>query len=399
VKRAAAGALVALFVIACGPDTTGGAASSPRTSSTPPTTSQPTASAAPASMSTKLYCDSHIGATALAIYGFGLTPPFVEMLDVSNPLKPSLVCRLTPAYGAQFLSDTKLAFWVDDQLGTADLGSGAITQTARLAGRAGTGAFSADGTKFAYRVFDDSGGMSTHLYVNGSDRTLYTQEPLGGHGGPIGGPLDQLEFSADGSQLIDFYEFRPMSGPAKFLVYRTSDAFLAFQSSSAGGGVWSRTGTTLYFSVWNPQPPGPSGELDSLDAAGRQQMVARFANGIAWPRLTPDGAGIIYDTYDGGGQPHIWRFDLATHTATQLSEATGSIPIFVNPNAIWFDEEQPCRCGPGGSSAPDGVTLSHDMSTGRDAIVDTTLIVPGIGGPPLPGTSTRNLLDVWLAPA
>src|SRR5438445_11093708 len=86
----------------------------------------------------------------------------------------------------------------------------------------------------------------------------------------------------------------------------------------------------------------------------RQQMVARFANGIAWPRLTPDDAGIIYDTYDAGGQPHIWRFDLATHTATQLSEATGSIPVFVNPNVIWFDEEQRCRCGTGVAGAPDG---------------------------------------------
>ena len=48
-------------------------------------------------MSTKLYCDSHVGATALALYRFPLTSPFVEMLDVSNPLKPSLVCRLDPA--------------------------------------------------------------------------------------------------------------------------------------------------------------------------------------------------------------------------------------------------------------------------------------------------------------
>ena len=94
------------------------------------------------------------------------------MLDVSNPLKPSLVCRLDPAYGAHFLSNTKLAFWIDDQLGTADLSSGAITRTARLQGRAGTGAFSADGTKFAYRVFDESGSMSTHLYVDAANRWL-----------------------------------------------------------------------------------------------------------------------------------------------------------------------------------------------------------------------------------
>ena len=393
-RLAAAGAIVALFVVACGPGTTGGVASPARTPGSPPASSQ-----SPTTMATKLTCgDSHIGAKALALYQYpSTTSPFVELLDVSNPVKPALACTLMPAQGAHFLSDTKLAFWIGDQLGTADLSSGAITQTANLAGRAGTGAFNADGTEFAYRVFDDSGAISTHLYVKGSDRTLYTHEPLGGHGpGQSFGPFDQLEFSADGSELLDFYEFRPMSGPNKFLVYRTSDSVLVFQSSSAGGGVWSRTGTMLYFSVWNPTP---SGELDSLDAAGRQQMVARFANGIAWPRLTPDGAGIIYHTYDALGQPHIWRLDLGTRNTSQLSTATGSIPVFVNPNVIWFDEGKPCQCGPGGLSGPDGVTLAHDMNTGSDSTVDTDLIVPGIGGPSLPPTSSRNLLDAWFAPA
>ena len=352
-------------------------------------------------MATKLTCgDSHIGAKALALYQYPRpSSPFVELLDVSNPVKPSLACTLMPAEGAHFLSDTKLAFWIGDQLGTADLGSGAIIQIGRLAGSAGTGAFSADATQFAYRVFDDAGGMSTHLLVAGSDRTLYVQEPLGGHGGVPGGPNDQLEFSADGSELLDYYAYRPMSGPAKFLVHRTSDSVLLFQSSSAGPEIWSRTGSTLYFWVWDPQPPTPSGELDTLDATGRQQVFARFANGISWPRKTPDGAGIVYDMYDADGQPHIWRLDLTTRNASQLSTATGSIPVFVNPNVIWFDEEKPCQCGPGGLSAPDGVTLAHDLITGHDATVNTDLIVPGIGGPSVPPTSNRNLLEVWFAPA
>ena len=354
-------------------------------------------------MSTKLYCDSHVGATALALYRFALTSPFVEMLNVSNPLKPSLVCRLDPAYGAHFLSDTKLAFWIDDQLGTADLSSGAITQTARLAGRAGTGAFSADGTKFAYRVFDETGAMSTHLYVNGSDRTLYTQEPLGGHGGPglSFGPFDQLEFSPDGSRLLDFFFFRPQSGPANFIVFK-ADGSIQFQSTTATSGAWSPAGNTLYF--LGHEQPGLIGELDSLTADGQRHVVATGVNGLFWPRMSPDGRSIVYNTSDSsipdcGGVPHLWRIDPITGVATQISKSITSSPFFVQRTVVWSNEQQVGPCGPGGPTGPDGVILAHDLSTGQEATVNSDLIVPGIGGPKLPQTSTLNLLDVWFAPA
>src|ERR1700694_4051873 len=147
---------MALFVVACAQSTTGDVSSTSRT----------TATASPPSLtrSTKWNCgDTHNGATAVAIYRVATTSPFVELVDVSNPLKPNLACTLGPAYGARSLSFTKVAFWIADQLGTADLGSGALTQTARLAASDGTGAFSGDGAKFAYRHYDDAGAMSTHL--------------------------------------------------------------------------------------------------------------------------------------------------------------------------------------------------------------------------------------------
>ncbi len=351
-------------------------------------------------MSTKLNCgDSHIGATALAIYRFAVTSPFVDFLDVSNPLKPSLACTLSPAYGARILSATKLAFWIGDELGTADLSSGAITQTARLAGGAGIGAFSADGTKFAYRAFDDAGAMSTHLYVNGSDRTLYVQEPLGGHGGPGAsfGPFDQLEFSADGSLLLDYYLFRPPSGPANLMVFR-SDGSIDFQSTTAPGGAWSSSGDTLFFPVWSQ--PGITGELDRLDTDGQRQVVATGLHGLFWPRMSPDGGSIIYNASDSsvpdcGGVPHLWRVDLATGRATQISKSISSGPFFVQPTVVWSDEHQLSPCGPGGPSTEDGVILAHDLSTGVDETVDTSLIAGGAAGPLV----TWNLLDVWFAPS
>jgi hypothetical protein len=354
-------------------------------------------------MATKLNCgDSRIGARALAIYRYLSIPAVIELLDVSNPLKPYLACTLTPADGAHLLSDTKLAFWSGDQLGTVDLSSGTpITMTARLAARVGTGAFSNDGKKFAYRFYADTGAVSLHLYSAGVDRTLYVQEPMGGHGGPgqTFGPIDQLAFSPDGSLLLDYLIFRPPSGPPTLNVFRT-DGSILFQAAGGSGAVWSPTGNTLFFYLYGQ---AGLGDLIRLDASGQRQVIASGLPGMNWARMSPDGSGIIYNTPDSsipdcGGMPHLWRFDLATRRATQISNAMSSDAFFIQPNVVWSDEQQVGRCGPGGPSVSDGVILAHDLSTGKDATVDTTLIVPGIGGPPHPPT-TWNLLDTWFAPA
>ncbi|GAC1472591.1 MAG: hypothetical protein PVSMB3_05880 [Candidatus Dormibacteraceae bacterium] len=356
-------------------------------------------------MATRLTCgDSRIGAKALAIYKDAMTSPSVELLDVSNPLKPYLACTLRPANGAHILSDTKLAFWNGDQLGMADLSSGTpITVTAHLAGRTDTGAFNNDGTKFAYRTYDAAGAVSLQVFSKGSDLTLYVQQPMGGHGGPgpSAGPFDQLAFSPDGSLLLDYMLFRPPSGPPNLRVFR-ADGSIVFQTAGATGGVWSRTGSTLYFFTWNSSGP-VMGDLNRLDASGQLQVISRGLPPMFWPHMSPDGTGIIYNTSDSsvpdcGGVPHLWRFDLATKSARQISSAISSDPFFIQPNVVWSDEQKLTACGMGGPSYPDGVILAHDMSTGRDTTVDTTLMVPGIGGPPPGRQSTFNLLDTWFAP-
>ena len=393
-RSLAAGALAALFLLACGQDTTGGVVSSSRTSSPP--------KSSPATLA-KLSCAGPVSAVhPMAIFRLPGTPAVVDILDTSNPLKPLVACTLSPAQGARFLSGTKVAFWVGDQLGTADLVSGTVTRTAHLPAVAGTGAFSADGTKFAYRVFDPAGGMSTHLYVAGSDRPLYVQEPLGGHGGPgpSFGPFDQLEFSPDGSLLLDFYSFRPQSGPANFIVFR-SDASVGFQSKMATSAMWN-SANALFFFVWGQ--PGTAGELDALIVGGQQEVIARGLNGVYWPRLSPDGGSIIYNASDTsvpdcGGVPHLWSLDVKTGRPSQLSKKISSSPFFVQRTVVWSDEQVLSPCGPGGPSTEDGVILAHDMSTGRDSTVDTTaLIVPRTGSSPQSIVTTWNLLDAWFAP-
>jgi Tol biopolymer transport system component len=348
----------------------------------------------------------------LAIYQYSTKDPFVELLDVSNPVKPYLACTLMPATGAHFLSDTKLAFWSGDQLGIADLSSGApITQTARLAASAGTGAFSPDGKTFAYRHGDDAGSMSTHLYVGGNDRTLYVRQPLGGFGGiaPAFGPIDQLAFSPDGSLLLDRYAY-VRDAEQSLTVFRT-DGSIYFKSTTATNATWAPAGKTLYY--FNPTQPGPTGDVHSLTADG-DQVVATGVKGYFNPQMSPDGKSIVYNApgsewtsvsssrsslTDCVGVPNLWRLDLSTRRATQLSNSISSGPFFIQPTVVWSNEQVLGRCGPGGATTEDGVILAHDLRTGKDATVNTDLTIPGIGGPRLTIVNTRGLLDTWFAPA
>jgi hypothetical protein len=419
--RIAAAALLALCALtACVSRTPTGSSPSPTSASPSPsvTTSpsgSPSATPSPGGepFTTQLTCGRPVAAThGLALYALGTTPPILEILDVSDPLQPALLCRLSPAQGGSFdQASNQVVFWIGDQLGSADLTSGQVVQTARLPFSAFRGVFSPDGSTFAYRAtIDTAGSISTRIDGGGYDRELYAQSPIGGHGGPGPGrgPFDLLAFSADGQELLDFNAFRQSSGPDIFLVYRTKgilgtyappDSFLIFQSTNALPAGWSPTGSTLYFFISSQQ--GPIGELDSLEAGGRQQTVAGGLTGVYWGRVAPSGASIVYDTYVSspddscGGLPYVWTFELANLVASQQSAASSSDPAFVTRTVVWSNQETVGQCGPGGESYPDGVIIAHDINTGRNSVVDTTQIVPGIGGPPLSPPNTGQLLDVW----
>ena len=351
----------------------------------------PTGAAFPA----QLNCNRPVSAThGLVLFEYA-DSSVLGVLDVSDPLKPNLLCWLSGAKGGRFVQSAgQIAFWFDEKLGTADLATGKVVQTDTLPAVPIEGFFSGDGAQFAYRTGDDTNtGLATHIYrrADHRDQALYFQAPIGGHGGPPYGPQDQLVFSPDGKELLDYYEFRPLSGtPPHFMVFRTTDGSVAFQLDSGAFGAWSPTGSIVYFFVRGEQ--GFTGELDSVGPSGQAQAVVNAINSFFWPSVAPDGARLVYEAWDSAGLPHLWGLDLATKSAAQLSTKLSSKPVFVTRSTIWMDESKACDCGLGGASMPDGTILAHNVTGATDTPVDTSRTAPGVGAPQ---PTTREIVDVW----
>jgi WD40 repeat protein len=397
--------VAAIVIMAAGactsPASQGGATISPtqvirasgeRRAPEPPTFSTPASGArTPEPFRTVLHCEQGpIPGHPLALFhNYDPNSP-LGVLDVANPTHPVLDCYVSPAQGGRFLSSTKIAFWSGDWLGTVDFGTGVITETAHLPAVVGSGAFSPDGSAFAYQAFDDAGGVTGHIFSSGVDRVLYKQQPVGGHGGPgsSAGPFDQVVFSADGTEILDYMLFRPVSGPPNLMVF-TRDGAVVLQLAGSIG-VWGSSGHSLYFTV--PNPAGPTNELDQLDSAGQRHAVTKSLRGIGWPALAPDGSSIVFNTWDNsvpdcGGVPHLWTLDLQIGEATQISKTQSSTPVFVGPTTVWSDEEQLIQCGPGGPSVNDGVLLAHDLTTGAESRVDLGFYSQ-LAGPNMPTFAT-----------
>jgi hypothetical protein len=274
------------------------------------------------------------------------------------------------------------------ELGVADLGSGAAFGTARLPAVPSDGDFNSDGSIFAYRVGSDTGGLSTHMFAVGQDRTLLTRPGIGGHGGAPYGPAIQLTFSANGKYLlsVDSLFARFASGPPNFLVYDLTGSTV-FQSSIAAFGAWASQGAQLYF-LAGRQQGDIGGEVHRWDPATGEVRIAQGVSSYFWPAAGPNDGRLVFDSYDGSGLPHLWSVDLGTGQAAQISMATSSHPVFVGAGVVWSGAEEPCDCGPGGRSRPTGKVLAHTFGAGRDDPVDLTPLTPD-------SNPMNAVVDVW----
>jgi hypothetical protein len=337
--------------------------------------------------------------TARALVLFAYTPG-LNVVDATDPVHPKLLCSVAGASGGRFVSATTVAVWNTYTAEVVDITNGKVVRSQKLPASPFEGAFTSDAGLFAYRVEHPDGSDSVHILdmASGTDRVLYTQAPLGGHGGPIGGPVVQLQFSPDGTELLDFDIFRPQGGTASLQVLRL-DGSIIFQASDGVAGMWAPTGATLYMVVREADQTDE--DLVGVSRNGSQSILMQGGlTGVNWPVLSPDGKSILFDTYDSstsgqatGGLPHLWSLDIVSALAGQISDAVSTEPVFIGTNVVWSNEEQPCECGMGGASQPDGFLIAHDLGTHTDTRVDAELIVPAPGAPP----TTYNIQDVRLS--
>ncbi len=310
-------------------------------------------------------------------------------MDAVNPAAPVQDCVLAPAAGGRFVSSTLIAFWLGSSLFTADIGSGAITLASNLPVAPSQGAFSPDGSRFAYRVGDDTSGLSDHLFVAGRDLTLITRPGIGGHGGPPYGPYDELAFSGDAQYLLtdDSFGANFASGPPNFVVYDMSGKTV-FQSGTAAFGEWAPHGDKLYF-LAESQPHNIAGDLHSWDPVAGDVPVARGFSSYFWPAVAPDGQRILFNSYDSAGAPHLWAVDLASGHVAQIGKAISSHPVFVGATAVWSNEELPCsNCM--GQSQTDGKLVAADVSSGSETAVNLGAFSSA------DGANTYWVQDVWI---
>src|SRR5260370_7510632 len=101
--RVVTAAAVVLLLAACGTQSAQGpVTSAPRTAGPPPTVSVQTPSPTAAAFTSQLNCDKPVIAThGLALYEYA-GASVLGILDVSDPLKPTLLCCLSGATAARF---------------------------------------------------------------------------------------------------------------------------------------------------------------------------------------------------------------------------------------------------------------------------------------------------------
>ena len=309
------------------------------------------------------------------------------VLDVKDPLHPTLACVLSNANGGRFISGTKIVFWYSTFVGTADLETGGLVWNRAFLNPPAAVSFNSDGTNWAWIEDDGTGARKTHLVVGGKDQVVLSRAPIGGHGGVPWGPVSQLEFSASGQYLLTYTLFADAGGKPNLIVYAL-DGTVAYQSKTAKFGVWDGAGNRLYFLAATAVGSN-AGTVVSWDPGGQPVVRSPKLTSYFWPTLSPDGRTLVFNTYNAQGFPHPWRLVIATRTRSQVSSSTSSVPVFVSPDYIWSSEGIPCVCGPMGTSQADGRLIAHNMKTGVNSVVlEIARLTPS-------QSPTSDIVDVW----
>jgi hypothetical protein len=298
------------------------------------------------------------------------------VLDVANPLAPSLLCRVNypqyPIQPMQWLSASEFALVQPGRpshLIDVDVARQSITTIRELSESAHLASISTDRAWLATMEAGADGANVARLYGPAGARTLAIFPPAGGHGGTIygfGGP--NIELSPDGSLVLAVdYEANYVSATSPDLQVFDLQGSLLFSAAKGIWAVWDKT--ALYY-----------------DNGGK---VYRWVPGAApvavsqsdWlePARSPDGLHIAYLTNPG----YAFKLDVLdtrSGIATEIRTSGQRIdPLFVTPGLMWTGELQICDNCYGGIN-PTGKVFAYDVSTGSEQEVNLPVLLSPLAG-------------------
>ena len=376
IPRIMGGLVVALAVASCGGVGAPLAISSPRSAvaTTPAQTSDP--SPVPV-LPPSLMCPGHYQAghplvTALTHSQAGYDS--LAVLDVAEPLAPSLVCTINhspyPLQPIQWLSPSEFALLFDGQparLVSVDVGHRSITAIRDVNGEA---RLSRDRAWLVTMEAGTGGTRAVRLYGPAGDRTLATYPPALGHGGTIygfGGPT--IGFSPDGSLVLAVDSEANYADPTvpDLRVFDLQGSLVL----SVARGLWAVwLNAALYYS---------GGDGNVYRWVRGTSPVAIMQSDWFEPTVSPDGQSIAYLTNPG----YAYKLNVLntrSGIATTLQTSGPRIyPLFVDSSLIWSGELQTCDNCYGGTNST-GNVFAYDLSTGSEHEVNLPVLLNPLAG-------------------
>jgi hypothetical protein len=287
------------------------------------------------------------------------------LYDVSDPVHPRLLCKISNTYAHLFTGDTfeylKPVSAIETDVMLHAVGSGNESVAGRFPFSAISSAWLADLSVMAYTVQLGS-DVQVRLYSQQKDALLFTyQAPQVGCICRFGVGALVLAVSADGQYLVA----GPGLGSDPLIVYRVSDRTRVASLTAVSSPFWDRIGHRLFLastaSTWTPE-------------AG----VVSLKGATAWPYLageSPDGSQIAYTAYSDPTamvQPRIYAYDLKAATTRMLMDKIRTQVVYVKDGWVWYLDEAACDpavCNVPFGTQPTGNLFAMQLSTGNEAPV------------------------------
>lgn len=303
-----------------------------------------------------------------------------QLYDVSDPLHPRLLCRISYTSAHLFTGDTfeylKAVSATETDVILHSLGSGNESVAGKFPFYAPTAAWLSDQSVVAYTLpippdnaAYSNGGLAVHLYAHQQDSLLLSYPiPAIDCICRFGLAPQILALSADGQYLVEGWPIAGGSGPVT--VYRVSDRTIAMTlDPSVGSAFWDKVGHRLFMGR------GPrDAELSWTPESGVTSLTAA----PGWSFLagqSPDGNNVAYTAYTdqaARSQLRVFVYDFKARTARMLIDKLRSQVLFVKDGWVWYLEEAACdplACNAPWGTQPTGKVFAMHLPGGGETEV------------------------------